>query len=70
MTETKRSDRPLAAADLTYEDVAAQVGSSRRGIERAVARGELACHKLGKLVRFRQEAVDEWCDRGRVGGES
>ena len=68
------------SAVLTIDGFAEEIGMSRSWVEKALARGELRCVRLGSRVLFRRSYVDEFLaereesmdparddERGRIG---
>jgi excisionase family DNA binding protein len=50
----------------SYREAAAYLGVTERRMRRAVALREVPYIKVGKLVRFRQEALDEFIEANTV----
>jgi len=51
---------------LKVSDVAKQLSVSTVTIHRLVQRGELIGHKIGKLLKFRPEEIDDYIKRTRT----
>ena len=52
---------------LSTEEVAAYLGVKRDTIYKWRIRHQMPAHKVGKLWKFRKEAVDTWIRSGKAG---
>jgi excisionase family DNA binding protein len=52
---------------LSTEEVAAYLGVKRDTIYKWRIRHQMPAHKVGKLWKFRKEAVDKWIRSGKAG---
>jgi len=53
---------------LSLEDVAKALGVSKRTVTRQVDAGKLRAVKVGRSMKFKQEAIDEYLKKQEVSG--
>jgi excisionase family DNA binding protein len=53
---------------LTAAEVAEQARVSQSYVRQLAARGDLACYRLGRALRFRRADVDDYLERHRHAG--
>jgi excisionase family DNA binding protein len=51
----------------SVEEIAAYLGVKKDTVYKWVRLRGMPTHKVGRLVKFRQEEVDEWVKSGRAG---
>ena len=51
---------------LCVKELSSYLSIKEKTIYSLVGRGEIPCYRIGKLVRFKQEEVDQWLDTKKV----
>ena len=51
---------------LSVDDIAAYLGIKRDTVYRWISERNMPGHKIGRLWKFRKEAIDEWVKSGGV----
>lgn len=51
---------------LKYKQASEVLGISKRTLRRRVNQGQIACIKMGKLVRFKQEDIEDYIKSKRL----